>query len=254
MKSFESFQRFFLWTDWIQQRKPLVSLAGLCKVTHLPLNALNAIEQKEILTQCLDKKIQRCFFSNEPFSRLNMRSPAFSHVFAISHYCFYIKLGLRCLLLWGEFLTAFLKIAQTAFQKCSSEHWLKCMMKTQQAWSGWFYHFSDGCRWTHAHLSSGIQCHFDNNQNDCFSQLVTHNTLHLPIWSWSISKWLRTVHLPRPPTPISKSLALTWIRLWNDSRAAPPPSPRTVHRRLSMDRGLIQMLCQYVPVSTASTV
>lgn len=110
-----------------------------------------------------------------------MHSPAFSHIFAISHYCFYIKLGCEACVSEERSLQPFLKIAQTASQKCSSEHWLRCMMKTQRAWSGRFYHFSDGRRWTHIHLSSGIQCHFDNNQNDCFSQLVTYNTLPFPL-------------------------------------------------------------------------
>lgn len=93
---------------------------------------------------------------------------------------------------WGEFLKAFLKIAQIAFQKCSSE----------DGWSSWWKHRTEMA----AYIISGMDAYqlmfiylhqsnvtFENNQNDCFCQLVTSPT-PTPAQSWSISKWLRMGH------------------------------------------------------------
>lgn len=110
------------------------------------------------------------------------------------------------------------------------------MVKTQQDWSGCFYNFSDRCRSNLICLSSAIQWHFENNQNYFFSQSVTHSTPspHLKLEHFKMAK----DHHPLSPTAIFKSLALTCIRLWNDtvSCISSPQANCTVHGRLSMDR------------------
>lgn len=160
---------------------------------------------------------------------------------------------MRCLLLWGEFLKAFLKIAQTAFQKHSSEH----------GWSAWWKHSRPGVADSVISVMDADGLMFIYLQESS----VTLTTIKMITLAslWLITtlpttpphlklEHFKMLHLPLPPMPISIPLALNWIRLWNDSWAAPSPSLRAVHRGLSMDRGLIQMLCQYVPVSTASAV
>lgn len=152
---------------------------------------------------------------------------------------------------WGEFLKAFLKIAQIAFQKHSSE----------DGWSSWWKYsrtevvvsiisVMDANQLMFIYLQQS-NVTFENNQNDCFCQLVTHNT-PLSIWSWNISKWLKPSYFPLPltsslpPTPISKSLALLCLRPWTDLTVGlhlPTQADYTVHCSvLSVDRSLAQLL------------
>lgn len=99
---------------------------------------------------------------------------------------------------WGEVLKAFLKIAQTAFQKHSWE----------DGWSAWWKRsrtevvvsvisVMDADQLMFIYLQQ-FNVTFENNQNDGFCQLVTSEN---GCYCWSGSKWLRMGCYPVPPPP-----------------------------------------------------